>query len=259
MHICVNDTKTFIAESPCTHSPVVFMMDISHVIKKIRNNILKSGNYSKSTRLLTLPNMCTIQWQMFIDFFKWDQQNALQLHRQLTKDHIYLDSQNKMRNHLAEHVLNSEMLHALKTYQKSLGEKGAVLNGLVQFIEKTSLLIQIFRDMRPICDNSDERLNQLKCIDSWFSEWELFVDNNDSIPKNKKQKCMMSRQCHEDIHSCIIGFISLCHRVFSLKTSLVVTAGLINSDVIENMFNQQRSTYNGANSNPNVVEYKKND
>lgn len=257
MHSCVNDKATFLAESPCTTTPVSFMMDISHVIKKIRNNILKSGIHSKSTRLLTLPSDHTIHWQMFVDFFSWDQQNALQLHRKLTKDHIYLDTQNKMRNHLAEQVLDSEMLHAFKTYQNSLGEKGAVLYGLVELLEQTSLLIQIFRDMRPICDNTDDRLSQLKSIDLWFSFWESSIEHNASIPKNKKSKCLMSKQCHEDIHSSIKGFLSLCDLVFSMNSSTVVTPGLINSDVIENIFNQQRSTYNGANTNPNAAQYKK--
>ena len=42
-----------------------------------------------------------------------------------------------------------------------------------------------------------------------------------------------------------------------LDVPSVITPGLINSDVIKNVFCQQRSTYNGANANPNVVQYKK--
>ena len=36
-----------------------------------------------------------------------------------------------------------------------------------------------------------------------------------------------------------------------------MTPGLVNSDVVENIFNQQRSTYNGANSNPYALQYKR--
>lgn len=98
---------------------------------------MKSGVSQKSTRILTLQNSHTIQWQMFVDCFKWDQQNSLQLHRKLTNDHIYLDFQLKKRNYMAEEVLNEEMLHLMKQYQNSLGEKGQVLNGIVEFLENT--------------------------------------------------------------------------------------------------------------------------
>ena len=102
MHICLGDKpNSYIAQNPCTSQPVVFIMDFSHVVKKIRNNILKSGLNPRCTRLLTLPNHCEIHWQMFVDFFMWDQQNGLQLNRKLTNENIYLDSQSKMRNHLA--------------------------------------------------------------------------------------------------------------------------------------------------------------
>jgi len=66
----------------------------------------------------------------------------------------------------------------------------------------------------------------------------------------------MSAQCHEDIQSCIQGFMILCENVLDKSLHTDVTPGLINSDVIENIFNQQRSTYNGANTNPNALQYR---
>lgn len=38
---------------------------------------------------------------------------------------------------------------------------------------------------------------------------------------------------------------------------MYITPGLVNSDVIENIFNQQRSTYHGANSNPSALQYRR--
>ncbi|KAH3739898.1 hypothetical protein DPMN_046588 [Dreissena polymorpha] len=160
-----------------------------------------------------------------------------------------------MRNHLAEQVLDADMLHALKVYRKNLGEKGTVLNGLVELIEQTSQLIHIFRDIRPIKDKSDERLRQLESIDTWFTDWESTIQQDNSMSKKEMSGCILSAQCHEDIHISIRGFISLCK--MGLDVTSVITPGLINSDVIENVFCQQRSTYNGTNANPNVVQYKK--
>lgn len=39
--------------------------------------------------------------------------------------------------------------------------------------------------------------------------------------------------------------------------TIFITPALINSDVVENTFNQMRSTYNGANTNPNALQYRR--
>ena len=258
MHICLGNKPTsFIAKSPCTSSDVIFLMDFSHVMKKLRNNILKSGILPKSTRLLTLPSSYTIQWKMFVDFFEWDQQNALKIHRKLTYEHLHLDSQLKMRNHLAEDVLNSDMFHAMKVYQNSLGEKGQILNGAVELLEQTSKLVDIFRDMRPIKSLDDSRINNLLSVSSWFQQWQCFVMENSDIPQKDKSKKLLSAQCSEDIQSCLQGFIALCSTLLRKTPSMYITPGLVNSDVIENIFNQQRSTYHGANSNPTALQYRR--
>ena len=258
MHICLGNKPTsFIAKSPCISSDVIFLMDFSHVMKKLRNNILKSGILPKSTRLLTLPSSYTIQWKMFVDFYEWDQQNALKIHRKLTYEHLHLDSQLKMRNHLAEDVLNSDMFHAMKVYQNSLGEKGQILNGAVELLEQTSKLVDIFRDMRPIKSLDDSRINNLLSVSSWFQQWQCFVMENSDIPQKDKSKKLLSAQCSEDIQSCLQGFIALCSTLLRKTPSMYITPGLVNSDVIENIFNQQRSTYHGANSNPTALQYQR--
>lgn len=261
MHICVGGNSykdyKFISTSPCTSLPVVFMMDVSHVLKKIRNNVIKSGISAKCTRLLTLPNDLTVQWQMFIDCYRWDQQNSLQLHRKLSNEHLFPDSQLKMRNYLAEDVLDKEMLNLMKVYRNSLGEKGEILDGVIEFLESTSKLVSIFRDMRPVKVMTDEKFLTLQNVSKWFLQWEAHIYDNKSLSKKQMTKSLMSNQCHEDIQSCIQGFIMLCEKVLHISPGVYVTPGLINSDIIENIFNQQRSTYNGANTNPNVLQYRK--
>lgn len=250
-------TKTFASASPCTFGNVIFMMDFSHVVKKIRNNIIKSGISKKSTRTLTLVSGHTVQWQMFIDTYQWDKSNGLQLHRRLTNEHMFLSNQSKMRNHLAEDVLNSEMLNLVLQYQQYLGEKGEVLNGLVELLQQTSKLIQLFRDMRPVRATDDPRLTELLNISQWFTDWETYSLSNTSVPKSMRQKTILSSQCHEDIQACIIGFVELCTMLITPGSAMHITPGLVNSDAVENLFNQQRSTYNGANTNPNALQYRR--
>ncbi|KAK3107457.1 hypothetical protein FSP39_015012 [Pinctada imbricata] len=116
LNMHVSTMQTTIVQNPCNYEEcVVFMMDYSHVIKKLRNNILKSGIKKGCTRNVTLVTGENIQWQMFCDAYHWDKQNALQIHRRLTNEHLYPSTQSKMRNHLAEQVMDTDMLHLLKS------------------------------------------------------------------------------------------------------------------------------------------------
>jgi hypothetical protein len=98
---------------------------------------------------------------------------------------------------------------------------------------------------------NDNRLNQLKAVDKWFTDWE-----NSTLQSERKTK-LMSSQCHEDLHCCIRGFITLCEAVLQMKIPVYVIPALVNSDVIEIIFNQQRSTFNGANNNPSALQNRK--
>ena len=109
--------------------------------------------------------------------------------------------------------------------------------------------------MRPIAVLNDPRLATLQEVSEWFLAWERFV-NESQLPKKDKSKMIMSSECHEDIQACIQGFILLCKFVLERSNSIHITPGLVNSDVIENIFNQQRSTYNGSNTNPNALQYR---
>ena len=208
MHINVGvDSKTFSTPSPCSFDHMIFMMDCKHVTKKIRNNILKSGITQNSTRLLSLPGSDeTIQWQMFVDCYKWDKTNALQIHRKLTNEHMYPSNQLKMRNHLAEDVLDSEMLNLMIEYQKHLGDKASILNGVVELLKRTSSFIQFFNDKRPVKTLNDERLKELVMVANWFDEWKKKALQNEEVTKKNRGKSILSLQCHEDIQACILGF-----------------------------------------------------
>lgn len=85
-------------------------MDISHVLKKIRNNISKSDEAEFCKRHLKIQNKF-IEWDHIKEGYLWDIfTNPFPIHHKLTQEHIFLISENKMRNHLAEHLLNCEML-----------------------------------------------------------------------------------------------------------------------------------------------------
>lgn len=94
------------------------MFDFQHNIKKIRNNILKSNDITKKPRCLQKGNK-TITWAQFKAAYDWDQNSfSLPLHEKLTLQHFELDPSSKMRNHLAENVLDSKMLFLMQVNEK---------------------------------------------------------------------------------------------------------------------------------------------
>ena len=79
-------------------------MDISHVIKIIRNNIIKSGDGQQFKPTITL-NDNHIIWEHFKRAYLWDMSNKFSIHHNLSQEHIFFTNESKMRNHLAEGVI----------------------------------------------------------------------------------------------------------------------------------------------------------
>ena len=95
---------------------IAFVMDYSHVIKKIRNNICKSGSMGYHKRNL-LHDQNYIHWDHWKNAYTWDiSTNPFPVHHKLSNEHMFLTSESKMRNRLAEDVLDVEMLHLMEAY-----------------------------------------------------------------------------------------------------------------------------------------------
>ncbi|ELU13368.1 hypothetical protein CAPTEDRAFT_194398 [Capitella teleta] len=93
---------------------MVFIVDPKHTYNKIRNGLFSSG----SIRQLTLPHLAensTVLWKHWRAAYQWDtEKNPLPIHWKLTPAHMQPDSSEKMRNHLAEEVLDKNMLLLMK-------------------------------------------------------------------------------------------------------------------------------------------------
>ena len=87
--------------------------------------------------------------------------NAFSLHRKLTNDHLFLTQESKMRNQLAEDVINDEMLRLMESFQKFLCTDGYLLNGSAALLRATSVIVRVFRDRRPVVEIEDKRLDDI--------------------------------------------------------------------------------------------------
>ena len=241
----------------CPTQQISFVMDYSHVIKKIRNNINKSGSMPYNKRNITL-NGNYIHWNQWKSAYTWDIcTNPFPVHQKLSNENMYLTSESKMRNRLAEDVLDSEMLHLMEAYQSNLPpEDASKLEGSISLLRNTSVLVSVFRDQRPITEITDQRLENLVTVLQWFKTWESSVKEDTRI-KNK-EKALISHQTRQDIASCINGFREYCsHRLSGKFSANSINASRFNSDVVENLFSQQRGLHNGCNTNPSYLEYSR--
>ena len=90
---------------------IAVMNDPKHVIKNIRNGMLNSGTHNSSTRRLIYKSDF-IEWSQIIKIYHWDKHtHAFPIYYNLTEQHIFPNTADKMRNKLAEDVINGDFLN----------------------------------------------------------------------------------------------------------------------------------------------------
>lgn len=226
---------------------MVVIQDIKHCLKKIRNNVYSSGKGETKTRCLTL-NGLEICWDHFVKAYRFNISAPLRIYRKLSRDHVYLSQTLKMRNHLAEEVLNYEMLGLMKKYQATLSDPDS-LNSTIAFLEQTAVLVEIFTDTSKRIESLyDTIVQQVTNVLDFFHQWETQYISGTEVRKH-----LMSRETRQDLSSSLMGFMKLV-QITSAK-NITLNPGLLNSDLIENWFCQIRSSRLGANDNCSLAEY----
>ena len=193
----------------------------------------------------------SIVWEHWGEAFNFNYQRGLRIHNKLTKEHIDLTGANKIRNQLAEQVLNRDMLYLMQSYQSTL-EHPERLSSTIEFLNNTSFLAEFFSDNRVISSRSDNRLIHLSNALQYFNEWEKEIKESKLFTESKH---LMTVEKREDLNSCITGFLGMAHRLIGNGGTCSISPAYINSDIIENFFCQQRGICNGLNTNPTLSQY----
>jgi hypothetical protein len=194
--------KKYIIQNIYIPSQKLFLfMDYSHVLKRIRNNVLASGEHKSCTRKLTWSGK-PILWFYWTQAYNWDKAtNPMRIHQRLTDAHMTVSNEGKMRNKLAEDVLDEEMLHLMELYQRNISSSDH-LDGCIAFLQQTSKLVRVFRDMRPVIEMNDDRLKLLEETLCWFTEWEKSVYcGQRGQTSAHMNKMLMSRETRDDLKS----------------------------------------------------------
>ncbi|XP_068735481.1 uncharacterized protein [Montipora capricornis] len=150
-------TANFITRNPYTGGSM-------HNFKKIHNNVEKS-NKAKKPRCLKFEGK-SILWKQWKDAFNWNQSSfSLPLHERLTIAHFELDPASRMRNHLAEDVLDKKKLFMLQSHRDHIitstdnqdQEDGIPLDSSLRLLEHTSEIVDLVNSECPItCSNIND-------------------------------------------------------------------------------------------------------
>ena len=217
------------------------VQDIKHCIKKIRNGLLSSSCEYGRRRCLMLDNM-PITWDMFIRTYEFNNTYCLRPDLHLTKMHVYPSNTDKMRNHLAEEVLNKDFLELMSKYQATI-DKPSSLESCLKLLSQTASIIEIFDNIHcPVESFTDERVKKIIHAIEFFRSWE-----NQFTTSKDKDKYLMSRETREDIICSLIGFLEVLK--LALANDIAIIPGYFNSDLIENWFCQLRGMRQGMSTN----------
>ncbi|CAG2197895.1 unnamed protein product [Mytilus edulis] len=133
-----------------------------------------------------------------------------------------------MRNQLAVHVLNKDMLYLMRSYQATL-PRPEILASTVKLLEHTSQLVEIFCTQNQTVSSMDNpKFEKLRNIINFFNTWEETVDKSVMLVNSKN---LITRETREDINSSLMGFISLCE--IMLKNGNSINPGYMNSDLVK--------------------------
>ena len=221
------------------------IQDCKHVFKKIRNSLLSSSPTGKRQIIL---NGQVIYWHYFQEAYMFNIKREFHYFHSLTREHVYLSAQGKMRNHLATDVLGSKMLILFQHLKEHLKEAGKKFDAVIELLEVTSYIVNFFSNIHlKIGDVSDNSVCTLMQKLTFFHNWEKEFTS----PKDQ-MKHLITKETRQDIDACIYGFINLLKVAQQLKITLV--PGYINSDLIENWFCQHCGLRNGFNQNPTLSQ-----
>ena len=110
------------------------------------------------------------------------------LHHKLTKQHIFLNTVSKMRNHLAEECLNSAMWSLMKNYADTLCEgQRKCLTGTLKCLSITNDLIFFVNNDSPVVHLADSRCSTFEVTMSFFSDWETEALSNTGLDNTTRK------------------------------------------------------------------------
>ena len=231
------------------------IMDPSHLFKKIRNNVMSSAAEPKQGYARAL-NWCgfPIAWVQWWDALRWDcTTNSPRVYEILSADHMLLDGRQKMRNHLADDVLDTRMLELMQAY--AAASKRRDLDGTIAFIKATSVLLTNLKGDKPYTSVDDPRLAESLDALAWFRLWQLAVLPSNLTPTERRERahCFLAEETWFALISAVRGFHTFVADHLKHNPGSEIVASAASQDKTENLFGQLRSMGGDATA-PDVLK-----
>ena len=89
---------------------------------------------------------------------------------------------------------------------------------------------------------------------TFFTDWRKDIQKL-NINKGCKEKMLPSKECMCNIQCLLMTFPEMCRLYLRNFPNVSIIPSRFNSDIVENVFCQQRGIFNGNNTNPNFATY----
>ena len=146
--------------------PLFFMSDAPHLMKKLRNNLNKSGDKLESkhyTRKL-MKNGKEIVWKHVVSVYDRDKRRHCYV-TPLRKEHVFIDSLTKMKVKLAVNTLSDEVCNEMERCDNDKTRETQ------EFIRMCAALWKVFNDGNRMERSDDARLHELSVVANYFVDW----------------------------------------------------------------------------------------
>lgn len=100
----------------------------------------------------------------------------------------------------------------------------------------------------------DARFSENRKALKWVQDWQAEVSLQQHMSATERNKLFISTKTMFDISSTVLGFDEFCRQTFKRHSGCCIYAFRLNSNVVENVFCQQRGR-NGQNDNPTYSQY----
>ena len=161
--------------------PMFFLSDPPHLVKKLRNNLFKSGDRedgNRYTRKLTRNGTQFMLWKHIVSVYDRDKLRHCYVTK-IRRGHVFLDSLSKMRVKLAVDVLSSAVSNEMH-----LNDNIETVE-TQRYIEECEKLWNIFNSMDPVRSDNDPKLQELLEGLSYFTLWKSDLSR---IYRTKKEQ-----------------------------------------------------------------------
>lgn len=233
--------------NPCdSQRSIFFFCDVPHLLKTIRNNLLKAREFLTPDGIVKLEHYAALLRNDL------NSKTGLRAVPKLTEKHIHPNNFQKMSVSLAAQLFSKSTADGLELYQPHV-DSLKDCNPTIAFTRTINDLFDLLNSRVPkdgIWMNSkQDKLKKLQETSKWLDTWESYVR---TLPEHK-QKLFLSRQTSQGLRVSLKSTFDLATILLSEGFSYVLT-GKFCQDPLEMFFGIIRQS-SGSDDHPSANQF----